>query len=423
MVWIGRVNRALWSVLCAVLFFFIFFIAIQLRPMPSKKRAVFSPEKRRDEHLPNPPFSCQGPFSLASQIDPFYLIDLKQGIYFLGTNERPDVGEGGGPQILVFDRTGTCSKTLSGKPIYLSCDRNMFSIEKEPTTLRIIPHLEGTKILKCRSEIEKNFALIEKQKEFSLSAHSGKETTLPLSPSFQEVISFLSQAEWQGNDLLFSYYPSLNPPPLDAQEGRRGKIRNSHHQEPYGVYIQQGKYYVWDQGELRPTILGKSSQCFPLVYVRSVSSEVIDWIIWDELGVHREEISQRKTSPAPFKADFHQLFSYVTQRTHSQLFCRIQNRSFFLKKGDWLLYAQIGNQMGWKKLKSSKEREEVIDFAEQGDLFVLDEIIRGASPALQGTLFNSSRTQAKKVCLPFYSKSTSISHLKNRRKRIKVTSP
>jgi hypothetical protein len=130
--------------------------------------------------------------------------------------------------------------------------------------------------------------------------------------------------------------------------------------------------------------------------IKKIDDRLMSFELWDAEGKNKITLNLLKSTEGWVPQNI-QAFKFVGARTRTQFVFEINKERILLSPQDWLLL--IDNN--WKKLTTPEEIDAYVERKTIGPLFVFDGVEKkDDKQVMQGTLFNSTRTDTQSVEIP-----------------------
>lgn len=385
-----------------LLFFSLFSISIGGKCFQPDKKITILPQPPKLNQSKMKPLVHyekigEGALKTSSGLSDFPLPDLKEELYFLGKNTRPDATMYDLLIHIGLSKSGQSIKVTSGQKIYLTYSQGFnpfLALSSKPTPLWVMPYLSekgemlvefGLCLLTAQHE-----KLIEDRKVASIEDLRQVRTSLKKESSFEEAISHLENGKWLESDRLFEMYGGEHYQQLKNHK----RVEFVYKDTSAVIHLIEGDCLTWKNGVWVKSEAGEESQKTPLAQLKSITPHKMEWEVWSCDGLDSTTVCHKKQTCPQLTLRVEEAFSRMRQRTASKVSCCIGNKPMILKTGDWVLHTSSG----WHVLKSLSEIEKVLTFQSKGELFIFDGIQKSEGKSIfSGTLFNLMRTEEKKV--------------------------
>jgi hypothetical protein len=320
--------------------------------------------------------------------------DISKDLLYLGTSSRPDHALAESKKVL-FYLPGSKEKIEweAGKKMYLTyAPKGQLAVSAEETVFAIKPlRLAGKDIA---LQLHMNIPGIDASKRLIyLKEVSDIEKMQYLKEEILQHPAYkvLSQSSVLEPDRLYEYDDSL------VLDQKKGMFRLSVGQNSF--FVKVGSWLLFDEGKWKDCADGRASG--PLAVVHALSSNKLEIDFWDEGGYLKMPLSinVQKVPILPIRCE--EIFSDIKLRTPNSVSLKIDRKTIFLKKGDWLIKASTG----WKPIKTVEEKERCLKRGYKDDLFVFSRIEKQQNGYFfKGYLFDVFRTNVTEVKIPLASK-------------------
>jgi hypothetical protein len=324
-------------------------------------------------------FEIGGPLALKENRRSALALSLEQKLVLLAQSVRPDVkkeervyriGVGGSEeQVVVREGEAIC------------CHASMHpsgGVEAlqfvEGGEMRMVPRILDPYTLLL--EVEKE-GVVE---EVTLSVTTANGGQAKMTAGVEQ----LKHAKWWGMDQFFQNYGGEKYRPL----GNKQKIELFDRSASHFIYLGVGDYLSFVDGKWTPlAALEEARSDLPLAKVTALSPSEMEVEAWDEKGfpLMRAALRQERSNPA--RVVIESFLSEPKLRTTQQISCKLGNKRWMLKSGDWLLKTKTG----WQKLKTGRDIESYLLHTLRGDLFVIDSV--DSKGMVKGRAFDEMRLQ------------------------------
>lgn len=330
------------------------------------------------------------------------LPDLRTVINYFGRNDRPDADPS--KSVLHFSIAGGTDvvSVEPGKPLYLIYDKDQtrtkyrFSPNNAPTSLwvEVTPgEKEATVHVSMKNEAGE---IVRKPEQFSKFSSAEKPSNRFGTAGRWDIGEWKAdgtllarqKARWYGQDLFLQRHGGKE------YQQNEGKERIDFLEGNYSVFVGPGDSLAWKENKWVQMTPGDESRKYPLLVVGKVEDKLMRLDVWDVGGKSKIPLNLIKTSePAPSDTLL-KMFKFVGARTRTQLTFEIQGKRELVSPKDWFLY--YDGQ--WKKLVTPEDIDAYVDRKTPGPLFVVDTVtdVEGKQ-VMQGTLFNSARSEVKSI--------------------------
>lgn len=207
------------------------------------------------------------------------------------------------------------------------------------------------------------------------------------------------KARWQGIDRFLErhggqeYSYAQDKERIDLGEG----------ENLYSLFIDDKSCLIWKQERWRLPDPEEATQAYPLLCVKKIDPRLITFELWDLQGKGRIQINLLKTVDTPPPKQLLNSLKFLGARTLSQFLFEINGERITLRPKDWLIY----KENRWELLEEPEMIQSYVDKRLNGPLFVFDQVLRaGDHQLIQGTLFNTSRSEEAEVELPLGQKAS-----------------
>lgn len=344
-------------------------------------------------------------FSLKYSPMSMQLPDLRKYLIYYGKNDRPDAKEARPVLHFAFTGNKTITAASPGENMYISYDRSstppqyIFSPGNAGTPLWMqataTDHDANVKITMKNDEGEiiqepwshAQFTL--PQKEFARTGTSWEIGKWRVDGS----LLARQKARWYGMDRFLENHGGKE---FSYAMGKQ-RIDFGESDGIYSVYIDPNDGLIWDNDKWKVVKTGVDSLGYPLLVIKKIDDRLMQLELWDVDGQSKTSLNLLKSSEPWMPQNVLQNFKFLGSRTRSQFVFEINKERMLLSPKDWLLLTPTG----WKKLNTPEEIDDYVNRKITGVLFVFNGIERkGSQQYLVGTLYNSSRSEAKPVEIP-----------------------
>lgn len=335
-----------------------------------------------------------------------HLPDLKRHLVYYGKNGRPDaLAE---KPLLHFAFTGNkaISSVTPGERLYILYDRRLhppqyvFSPGNAESSLWIEAKAEGNEAHVNVAMKGENGTLIH---EPDANAHFNlpeKEYVRMGGASWEigknkvdATLLARQKARWFGPDVFLQkhggkeYADKVGKQRIDFGEG----------EDAYSIYAGLNDAIVWMNDRWKVVQPGPESLGKPMLIIKKIEERLMNMEVWDPEGKGKVSLNLLKSSEPQAPVNIPQKFKFVGARTRSQFVFEVDGDRLLLSPHDWLLLTKEG----WIKLQTPEEIDAYVDRKTPGPLFVFDSVEKKEDHlVLQGTLFNTSRTDMQAVEIP-----------------------
>lgn len=412
LIWWSNLALALCSflVITFALYFYTLRTPIEAQ-LPIKPRSTTLPQHSfafKEDQLRD---LGQKALQLEFQIPTIRIPDLRQLLSYNGKNSRPDAGI----SKEMFFSLGVPPIVMGGEPnspIYLQMHEGgqvSFSPNNNPSDLWFTARPQGNAAqieVKIRDEAgvvhqepkdRANFTLPEKP--LAGGAQNWNIDALRVDGT----LLMRQGAKWSGRDLFLEKHGGEE---YFKDQGKQ-RITFGEGDQKYSVYVDKGDDLIWKEGRWRVPEKGEKTDVYPLMHVDKVEERVMGATLYDLLSKHKTPLNLLKSvDPIPPVSVADQ-FQFVGARTRLHSTFKVGNQREVVGPEDWFILTSDG----WKKIKTGKEVDDYVVGKLTGPLLVIERIEKqNENKWLQGTLYNSSRSNTVPVELPL--KLTPIEHKK-----------
>lgn len=334
------------------------------------------------------------------------LPDLRKHLLYYGKNGRPDAKEA--KPVLHFAFTGnkTLSSSSPNEKMYVLYDRTtsppqyIFNPGNAETPLWIqataTDHEAHIKV----SMQNDNGQIIQEpwsHAQFTLPQKDFvRPTTTPWEIGKWRVDGSLlarQKARWYGPDRFLENHGGEEY----AQEKGKQRIDFGEGDQLYSVFFGLGDGLIWINDTWKAVQPGVNSLGYPLLIIKKIDERLMHLELWDVDGQSKVNLNLLKSNEAWMPQNVLQNFKFLGSRTRSQFVFEINKERMLLRPQDWLVLTPNG----WKKLNTPQEVDDYVSRKLTGILFIFDGIERrGDQQYIMGTLYNSSRSEAKPIEIP-----------------------
>lgn len=407
--WLIWINSGLAGLAC-----FLVLIAISIELMRPGEIPItkLPPEKMtlpKGSFIQKPEeYAELGPPLLNLKFSPMtlQLPDLRNYLIYYGRNERPDAGQDQSMLHFSFVGSKEIASVPAEKPLYLVYDKDQpkikyrFSPKNSPSSLWIESQ-PGDKEVSVNVSMKNEVGeIIRKPEQFSHFKLKEKEFSRFGADRWElgkwkvdGTLLARQRARWYGKDLFLEKHGGEE---YKSFEGRQ-RIDFGQDEEAYSVYVGPGEALAWINSQWREVKPGEDSQKYPLLVVQSVEDRLMKLDLWDIDGKSKVPLNLIKSTESAMPQNIQQIFKFVGARTRSQLTFEVNHERMQISPKDWLLF--INNN--WVKVETPEQIDNFVNRKTVGPLFVIDNIEReDGKQILQGTLFNSTRTEMSSIEIP-----------------------
>jgi hypothetical protein len=334
------------------------------------------------------------------------LPDLKKYLVYYGKNGRPDAVAD--KPLLHFAFTGNkaISSVSPGERLYILYDRKLnppqyiFSPGNSESSLWIEAKAEGNEAHVTATMKSENGAIIhepEANANFSLPekeyVRMGANTWEIGKNKVEATLLARQKARWYGHDVFLEkhggkeYADKLGKQRIDFGEG----------DDIYSIYAGLNDAIVWTNDRWKVVQPGPESLGKPMLIIKKIEDRLLNMELWDPEGKGKITLNLLKSSEPQASVNIPQRFKFVGARTRTQFVFEIDGERMLLSPHDWLLLTKEG----WVKLQTPEEIDAYVDRKNIGPMFVFDSVEKKEDHLiLQGTLFNTSRTDMQPIDIP-----------------------
>lgn len=197
------------------------------------------------------------------------------------------------------------------------------------------------------------------------------------------IMAYLREVKIYPSDRFIDVYGG------EFSDSMQGSFRMMCNDDRNVIFLKEKQAFSWRDGKLYHENEEKEGG-FPLLTFSCVDQSHFKASVWNSEGfcVKTVFIDVENIGDSPPR--FHEVFAKVSVRTKSSCICRIQGKSYVLRKGDWV--ACINGQ--WKIIHAPK-LEDIWQFNKTKALFVFEDLVQNSSgeKILIGKMFNEGRMQ------------------------------
>jgi len=317
-----------------------------------------------------------GPLSLKEDTRSILALSLEQKLVLLAQSVRPDFGVESRSYRIGVDGSTEQRVVKEGEAIY--CDLEIHpsggaesvKFSDSVAEVKLIPHVLDNRSLKLAVEKtgEEAFDILLR---VGSQYREGKD--LP------ETMRGLKEAKWWGQDCLFSTYGGTT----FSQMGRKQKLEVGSQL----LYVRAGDFLsLEEEGWKVLSSIEQARHDTPLGLVHTITGDQIEVEVWDDKGFSLFEAHIQKQPASPIRTNPTQLITEAKRRTAQRVSCKIGNKRWILKPGDWLL----GTESGWRRLQTEEEMGSYLNQEILGELIVIDSV--NPSGLLSGHILDKRRT-------------------------------
>ncbi|KIC75212.1 hypothetical protein DB42_AK00120 [Neochlamydia sp. EPS4] len=336
------------------------------------------------------------------------LPDLRKHLIYYGTNDRPDAKEALPLLHFAFNGNPSVSSISPAEKMYISYNRQanpsqyVFNPDNLPTPLWLQATANDQDASVKVNMIDDKGQIIQEPcsyAEFTLPKKEYVRTHVPWEIGKWRVDGSLlarQKARWYGTDRFLEDHGgsehSLNmgKQRLDFGEG----------EGVYSLFVGLGDTLIWKEDQWKLVKPGMDSLGYPLLVIKKIDDRLMQLELWDIEGRSKIALNLLKSSEPWMPQNALQNFKFLGSHTHSQFVFEISKKRILLKPKDWLILTSSG----WKKLSKPQEVDDYVSRKLVGILFIFGGIERkNEQQLLVGTLYNSSRSEAKPLELPITS--------------------
>ena len=334
------------------------------------------------------------------------LPDLKRHLVYYGKNGRPDALADKPLLHFAFNGNKAISSVTPGERLYILYDRKLhppqyvFSPGNTESSLWIEAKAEGNEAQVNVTMKGENGTLIhepEANAHFTLPekeyVRMGGATWEIGKNKVDATLLARQKARWYGPDVFLQkhggkeYADKVGKQRIDFGEG----------EETYSIYAGLNDAIVWTNDHWKVVPPGPESLGKPMLVIKKIEERLMNMELWDPEGKGKVSLNLLKSSEPQAPVNIQQKFKFVGARTRSQFVFEVDGERFLLSPHDWLLLTKEG----WIKLQTPEEIDAYVDRKTPGPLFVFDSVDKKEDHlVLQGTLFNTSRTDMQPVEIP-----------------------
>src|SRR3990167_1313131 len=343
-----------------------------------------------------------GPFAISSKLKSFPLPDFQKEIQFIHKSSRPDVSLDERILQIGLKKSKETINIISGQKAFLSyaADKGLKQSD-EVTPLWIKPFItkEGQIMLELGLRLfgSNREKILDEKRDIAVDLFVEKDgrgiNSTESHPQFGQAVSELQACKWLGKDYLFGAYGG-------EEYAKLGIHEHLECTDSFGnqvLYVKEGDTLIWEEGKWKTAALGEETKNHYLAYLKTVSSNKMDWQVWDEVGLECRVVSLQREKTENLPLSVQEFLTGLRHRTSQRVSCRINNKATILKKGDWVHHTSSG----WHIVKSLKEIEDILQFRVRGELFIFDGIEKKSGKSIfLGTLFSPMRTQMQNLKIP-----------------------
>ncbi len=334
------------------------------------------------------------------------LPDLKRHLVYYGKNGRPDAIADKTLLHFAFSNNKSISSVIPGERLYILFDRKLsppqyvFSPNNTESSLWMEARSEGVEALvKVTMKGENgevihnpeacaNFSLPEKE-----TVRTGGATWEIGKNKVDATLLARQKARWYGPDVFLEKHGG------EEYADRIGKQRIDFGDidDVYSIYAGLNDVIVWVDDQWKVVHPGRESLGKPMLIIKKIEERLMNLELWDPEGKGKITLNLLKSSEPQPSVNISQKFKFVGSRTRTQFVFEIDGERMLLSPYDWLLMTK----QGWVKLQTPDEIDDYVERRTIGSLFVFDSVERQDDHlSLQGTLFNTCRTDMQAVEIP-----------------------
>lgn len=407
--WLTGINLGLAIAILVFVLLGLLFLFLRPSEIPvSDKPPPKSTLPKRAFVQPKEAYEAVGNGFLSLQFAPMsmQLPDLKKYLLYYGKNGRPDATEEN--TLLHFSFTGNkaISSVMPGERLYILYDRKLnppqyvFSPGNQETSLWMEATASGNEAqvqVSMKGETgeviqqpQANAQFTLPEKEFVRFGNAGWEIG---KNRVDATLLARQKARWYGPDAFLARHGGRE---FEEFVGKQ-RVDFGEGDEAYSVYVGLNDSLVWEHNRWNGAKPGPGTLGKPLLVVKKIEDRLMSFELWDPNGKGKIVLNLLKSTEPTLPANLLQSFKFVGARTRTQFLFEINKERMLLSPKDWLLKTA----KGWIKLTTPKEIDDYVERKTVGPLFVFDAVDRSDDRLLmQGTLFNSSRTEAQQVEIP-----------------------
>lgn len=340
------------------------------------------------------------------------LPDLAKSLVYYGKNGRPDAQLQAPALHFSFTGNKTPFSIPPGERAYIKYDaaqnppQYVLSPSNAETSLWIEATAEGNKaIITVGMADEKGGPITEPAAHAQFSLVEKEVARVPNAANTWEIARLRvdgtllarQKARWYAVDKFLEkhggpeYASIIGKQRIDFGEGDK----------QYSVYIDPATVIAWDGDRWKAVEPGPETLPYPLLTIKKMDERVMTFELWDVEGKNKVLINLLKSSEVAAPQTLQKTFKFVGARTRSQFIFEINNERFLLSPQDWLLFTD--NR--WKKLVTPEDIDAYVERKITGPLFVFDGVEKkDEGQVMQGTLFNSTRTDGQPIEIPMQQK-------------------
>lgn len=333
------------------------------------------------------------------------LPDLRKHLIFYGKNDRPDAKDTRPVLHFAFTGNKTLSSASPGEKMFLLYDRStnppqyIFSPGNIETPLWIeATSTDREAHVKVSLKNDDGQILQEpwSHAQFTIPQKEFVRTTTPWEIGKWRIDGSLlarQKAKWYGQDRFLENHGGQDY----SQEMGKQRIDFAEGDNPYSVFIGLNDGLIWENDKWKVVKPGVNSLGYPLLIIKKIDDRLMQLEIWDVDGQAKMALNLLKSTEPWMPQSVLQNFKFMGSRTRSQFVFEVNKERMMLSPKDWLVLTSDG----WKKLSNAEEVDDYVNRKVVGILFVFDGIVKkGDQQYLMGTLYNSSRSDAKPVEIP-----------------------
>ena len=359
---------------------------------------------------------AQDPFFTLSPIDrPLRLPDLRNGLSFLGCNERPDLSlEKMRVQFVL--RGGSPSSACAGDKIYLKfdCHSNKYNISEKPTSLSIVfkPRDNGVDVIE--EIVDASGALVTVPSElhqFFLTVSASSQGTAASRQKW-EVGDFIAEplllekleARWFGKDEMMHAFGGEEY----ADEAERERIQFGAEDDAYVLWVKENDTFIFDEGKWEAAELGAATKGKILLRSKKIDERQMLFDLWNPDGsLHVVcTLNRREAKKDPLIPQI----KLIGDRSQTRWIAEVARKRITLNPTDWIVFTE-GDVV---KIDSEDLLDRYIQGTLSGSMIAFSGIKKvDNATCLTGMFFDTTKTITEEISLPLYRSNVQASSAKD----------